>query len=147
MAEMKKENESLNLANKNLESEICLLRQEREENKTREQNSSNEFELWEVEASTFCFDLQVSSVNEVLLKNKMQELTEVRRILKEKNGSKSTEIDQLKRKISLMENEISGLKSQLHAYAPVVASLRDDISLIEHNALLRSKVKAADNRS
>ncbi|XP_012857147.1 PREDICTED: protein NETWORKED 1D-like [Erythranthe guttata] len=45
-----------------------------------------------------------------------------------------------------MENEISGLKSQLHAYAPVVASLRDDISLIEHNALLRSKVKAADNR-
>ncbi|KAL7135191.1 hypothetical protein ABFS83_11G076500 [Erythranthe nasuta] len=77
MAEMKKENESLNIANKNLESEIFLLRQEREENKTREQNLSNELELWEVEASTFCFDLQDSSVNEVLLKNKMQELTEV----------------------------------------------------------------------
>ncbi|KAL8026333.1 hypothetical protein ABFX02_14G019500 [Erythranthe guttata] len=146
MGEMKKENESLHIANKNLESEICLLHQEREENKTREQNLSNEFELWEVEASTFCFDLQVSSVNEVLLKNKVQELTGVCRILEEKDGSKSTEIDQLKRKISLMENEISGLKSQLHAYAPVVASLRDDISFIEHNALLRSKVKAADNR-
>ncbi|KAL7081130.1 hypothetical protein ACP275_14G020100 [Erythranthe tilingii] len=146
MAEVKKENESLHIANKNLESEICLLRQEREENKTREQNLSNEFELWEVEASTFCFDLQVSSINEVLLKNKVQELTGVCRILEEKDAAKSTEIDQLKKNISLMENEISGLKSQLHAYAPVVASLRDDISLIEHNALLRSKVKAADNR-
>ncbi|KAL0292410.1 UNVERIFIED_CONTAM: protein NETWORKED 1A [Sesamum calycinum] len=113
----KEEIKSLHTINKNLESELGLLRQEVEENIVREQTLStelqdmnNEFELWEAEAATFCFDLQVSSVHEVLLKNKVQELT------------------------------------GLHAYAPVVASLRNDITLLEHNALLQTKLKAAHNQ-
>ncbi|KAK4434047.1 protein NETWORKED 1A [Sesamum alatum] len=149
----KEEIKSLNTINKNLESELGLLRQEIEENIVREQTLStelqdmnNEFELWEAEAATFCFDLQVSSVHEVLLKNKVQELTGVCQNLENEHAEKTSEIEQMKGKICFMENKISDLKSQLHAYAPVVASLREDITLLEHNALLQTKLKAAHNQ-
>ncbi|KAI3459414.1 hypothetical protein Pfo_016077 [Paulownia fortunei] len=149
----KKEIESLHIVNKNLESELGLLRQEIEENVVREQTLStelqdmnNEFELWEAEAATFCFDLQVSSIHEVLFKNKVQELTGVCQTLEHKHAAKTSEIEQMKGKICFMENEISGLKSQLYAYAPVVASLRDDIALLEDNALLHTKLKEAHSQ-
>lgn len=148
-----KEIQSLHKVNKNLESELGLLHQEIEENIVREQTLSielqgmnNEFELWEAEAATFCFDLQVSSVQEVLLKNKVQELTGVCQVLEHKHVAKTSEIEQMKEKMCLMENEINRLKSQVSAYAPVVASLRDDLTLIEHNALLHSKLKAAHSQ-
>ncbi|CAA0814176.1 Protein NETWORKED 1A [Striga hermonthica] len=146
----KKEIESLHMANENLESEIVFLRQEVEENTVRErtlsnelQEMSNEFELWEAEASTFCFDLQVSSINEVLLKDKVQELSEVCETLEHEHEVKISEIEMMKGKICSMENEVCGLKSQLHAYAPVIASLREDIAILEHNALLHAKFKVA----
>ncbi|KAL0434091.1 UNVERIFIED_CONTAM: protein NETWORKED 1A [Sesamum latifolium] len=149
----KEEIKGLLTINKNLESELGLLRQEVEENIVREQTLStelqdmnNEFELWEAEAATFCFDLQVSSVHEVLLKNKVQELTGVCQNLENEHAEKTSEIEQMKGKICFMENKISDLKSQLHAYAPVVASLREDITLLEHNALLQTKLKAAHNQ-
>ncbi|KAH6757188.1 hypothetical protein C2S53_019077 [Perilla frutescens var. hirtella] len=148
-----KEIQSLHKVNKNLESELGLLHQEIEETIVREQTLSielqgmnNEFELWEAEAATFCFDLQVSSVQEVLLKNKVQELTGVCQALEHKHAAKTSEIEEMKGKVCLMENEINRLKSQVSAYAPVVDSLRDDITLIEHNALLHSKLKAAHSQ-
>ncbi|XP_057783362.1 protein NETWORKED 1A-like isoform X1 [Salvia miltiorrhiza] len=52
----------------------------------------------------------------------------------------------MKGKICLMESEIKGLKSKLSAYDPVIASLGDDITLIEHNLLLRSNLKAAHSQ-
>ncbi|GER41605.1 kinase interacting family protein [Striga asiatica] len=146
----KKEIESLHMANENLESEIVFLRQEVEVNTVREralsnelQEMSNEFELWEAEASTFCFDLQVSSINEVLLRDKVQELSEVCETLEHEHEAKISEIEMMKGKICSMENEVCGLKSQLHAYAPVIASLREDIAILEHNALLHAKFKVA----
>ncbi|XP_047946130.1 protein NETWORKED 1A-like [Salvia hispanica] len=148
-----KEIQSLHKVKKNLESELGLLHQEIEENVVREQTLSielqgmnNEFELWEAEAATFCFDLQVSSVKEVLLKNKVQELTGACQNLEHKNAEKTSEIEQIKQMICLKESEINGLKSQLSAYDPVIASLKDDITLIEHNVLRRSNLKAAQSQ-
>ncbi|KAL1536122.1 protein NETWORKED 1A-like isoform X1 [Salvia divinorum] len=144
-----KEIQSLHKVNKNLEYENGLLHQEIEETVVREQTLSielqgmnNEFELREAETAKFCFDLQVSSVQEVLLKDKVQELTGVCRNLEHKSAAKMSEIEQMKGKICLMESEINGLKSQLSAYDPVIASLRDGVTLIEHN-VLRSNLKAA----
>ncbi|KAL8047999.1 hypothetical protein ABFX02_07G035000 [Erythranthe guttata] len=103
----------------NLETELGLLHQK-----------NNEFE-------EFCFDLQISSsVNEVLFKNKVHELNGAYRILEKENASK----------ICSMESEIKELKSRLHAYAPVVAALKDDITFLEHNALLQTKLKATLNQ-
>ncbi|CAA2961145.1 Hypothetical predicted protein [Olea europaea subsp. europaea] len=45
-----------------------------------------------------------------------------------------------------METEIEELKSELYAYAPVVASLNDDVALFEHNTHLHTKLKAAHGR-
>ncbi|PIN07610.1 hypothetical protein CDL12_19827 [Handroanthus impetiginosus] len=149
----KKEIDELHIVNENLQSELGLLRQEVEENIAREQSLNmelqdinNEFELWEAEASTFCFDLQVSSVHEVLLKNKVQELTGVCENLENERAAKTSEIEEMKGKICSMENEVSGLKSQIYAYDSVVASLRDDVTLLERNTLLQNKLKVASNQ-
>ncbi|KAG6394904.1 hypothetical protein SASPL_145495 [Salvia splendens] len=149
-----KEIQSLHKVNKNLEYEIGLLHQEIEENVVREQTLSielqgmnNELELREAETAALCLDLQVSSVQEVLLKDKVQELTGVCRNFEHKNTSKMSEVEEMKRKICLMESEINGLKSQLSAYDPVIASLRDDVTLIEQNVLLRSNLKAAHSQA
>ncbi|KAK4425641.1 protein NETWORKED 1A [Sesamum alatum] len=148
----KKEIESLHIINTNLQSELRLLREEIEEKAIREQTLSselqeknNEFELWEAEATAFYFDLQVSSIHEVFFQNKALELAGVCQTLENETASKTLEIEEMKGKICLMESEISGLKSQLYAYAPVVAALRDDITRLEHNALLQTKLKASRN--
>ncbi|CAN1279985.1 Protein NETWORKED 1A [Linum perenne] len=44
---------------------------------------------------------------------------------------------------NLSSCEIEGLKSQLSAYAPAIASLKDNIESLEQNALLRAKLSAA----
>ncbi|CAN4091278.1 unnamed protein product [Withania somnifera] len=138
--------EVLREVNMNLVAELGKLHEEIEERQMREeylsselQEKNYEFELWEAEAATFYFDLQISSVREVLLENKMNELTEVCERLEDKNASKDLEIQQMKGKMFSMESEIGELKSQLHSFAPVISSLRDDIVSLEQNALLLMK--------
>ncbi|XP_073157783.1 protein NETWORKED 1A-like [Henckelia pumila] len=124
----KKEIESLKSVDTDLESEI-----------------QDEFELWEAEASAFYFDLQVCSIHEVMFQNKVQELTGACRSLESESAAKTFENEQMKGKIFLMESEIGGLKSELHAYGPIIASLKDDIAFLEDNAHLHSKLNATLN--
>lgn len=145
--------EVLREVNMNLVAELGKLQEEIEEQRMREeylsselQEKNYEFELWEAEAATFYFDLQISSVREVLLENKMNELTEVCERLEDKNASKDLEIQRMKGKMISMEGEIGELKSQLHSYAPVIASLRDDIVSLEHNALPLVKLNLAPSQ-
>ncbi|KAM3326561.1 protein NETWORKED 1A [Capsicum chacoense] len=142
--------EVLREVNMNLVTELGKLHEEIEEQRMREeylsselQEKNYEFELWEAEAATFYFDLQISSIREVLLENKMNELTEVCERLEDKNASKDLEIQQMKGQMISMEGEVGKLKSQLHSYAPVIASLRDDIVSLEENALLLVKLNLA----
>ncbi|KAL6522669.1 hypothetical protein OROHE_016516 [Orobanche hederae] len=146
----KMEIECLSKVRTNLASEIGQLREEIGEKLTKEQilssklqEKNNEFELWEAEASSFYSDLQVSSTNEILLKSKLRELAGFYRILKNENTSKTSLIEEMKGTICSVESEISGLKSQIYAYSPVVAALRDDITLLEHNALVQAKLKSS----
>lgn len=148
-----KEIECLQEMNGKLESELDMLHEEIEEYRIREEklNSelherSNDFELWEAEATTFYFDLQVSSVREVLFENKVHELTGVCRSLEDESASKSNEIQQMRERVSFLESEIRGLKVQLAAYGPIIVSLKDDIASLEHNALFRTKLRVADNQ-
>ncbi|OMO54659.1 Prefoldin [Corchorus capsularis] len=143
----KMEIEHLREVNKNLGSEVVELHKEIEEQKMREENlslelqeRSNDFELWEAEAASFYFDFQVSAVREVLLENKVHELTEVCETLEEESALKSAQIGQMKEKVEFLESEIGGLKVQMSAYVPVIASLRDSITSLEHNAHLQPKL-------
>lgn len=130
-------------ANREVEIEVCKLREEVDERRAREeilsselQERSNENELWEAEASSFYFDLQISGVREVLLESKVHELTEICEALKNAGGMKNEEIEHMKERVGFLEREIGGLKSQLSAYIPVISSLRDDMPSVKQNALL-----------
>ncbi|CAJ1977179.1 unnamed protein product [Sphenostylis stenocarpa] len=140
----KKEIEHLTEANKSLMSQMRFLRQEVEQQRAREETLSselldktNEFELWEAEAATFYFDLQISSISEALLENKVNELSGVCTRLEDESDAKSMEIKQMTERVSLLESEIGGLKGQLSAYTPVISSLKEDFASLEHTALLR----------
>ncbi|KAL6971574.1 hypothetical protein U1Q18_031253 [Sarracenia purpurea var. burkii] len=149
----KKEIECLREANGNLEFEMDILREEIEEHRIREENLSselqeisNEFEIGEAEAASFHFDLQISTIREVLFENKVRELTGACETLAYESSSKTVEIEQMKERVSFMETEIRVLKYQLFAYAPVIDSLRDSIASLEHNILSQPGLSMADNQ-
>ncbi|CAN7111765.1 unnamed protein product [Brassica rapa subsp. narinosa] len=137
----------------NLESEVELLHKEIQEHRVREeflsselQEKSNEFELWDAEATSFFFDLQISAVREVLLENKVKELTGVCESLKDEAVTKTTEIKQIRETVGFLEYEVAELKNQLSVYDPVVASLADDVKSLEQNALVLMKLPTLSDR-
>jgi chromosome segregation ATPase len=143
--DQKIEIECLSEAKDDLESEMATLLKEIKERQTREENlslelqeRSNETELWEAEASSFFFDLQISSIHEVLLQNKVRELTVVCGSLEEENGKKDIEIEKMKERFGKLESEIQRMKAHLSAYVPVITSLRENIEYLEHNVLLQT---------
>ncbi|KAL6194938.1 hypothetical protein ACLB2K_036013 [Fragaria x ananassa] len=151
--DQKMEIEILHEANGTLESEVGVLCEAIEEYKIREdfmsselEERSNEFELWEAEATTFYFDLHNSAVREVFLEDKVHELTEVCERIKDEDAAKSVEIEQMKERVGILESEVGGLTSQLSAYAPAIASLRENVISLQHNALLRNKLFVEDNQ-
>ncbi|KAJ0034545.1 hypothetical protein Pint_24778 [Pistacia integerrima] len=148
----KREIESLSEVNRSLESEVGMLHGEVEEQRIREvylstelQERCNEFGLWEAEASSFYFDLQISSTREVLLENKVYELTEVCESLGDESATKSLETQQMKERAGFLESEIGELKSQLSSYVPLIASLRDNVASLEHNVFRPKKNCPASN--
>ncbi|KAJ4722517.1 protein NETWORKED 1A-like [Melia azedarach] len=152
-AKQKKEIEFLHEVNKSLESEVGILREEIEEQKIKEvylsselQERSNEFELWEVEAASFYFNLQISSTREVLLENKVHELAEVCESLEDERATNGLETKQMKERVGFLESEIGQLKSQLSSYVPVIASLKGNIASLEQNVLGQKKHCPAGNR-
>ncbi|GFY85040.1 kinase interacting (KIP1-like) family protein [Actinidia rufa] len=148
-----KEIECLREVNGSLEFDLGILREEIEEHRIREENLSselqeinNEFEIWEAEAATFHFDLQISTIREVLFENKVHELAGVCETLENETASKTAEIEQMKERVSFMVTEIGDLKSQLIAYASVKGSLKDNIASLEHNILSQPELNIADNQ-
>ncbi|KAL1296310.1 hypothetical protein HN51_057013 [Arachis hypogaea] len=140
----KKEIEQLTEENRSLLSEMRLLRDEVEQHRAREEtlnselmDKTNEFALWEAEAATFYFDLQISSISEALLENKVNELTGVCSRLENESSAKSLEIEQMTERVNLLETEVGGLKGQLSAYIPVISSLKEDFASLEHTALVQ----------
>lgn len=130
--------ESLLEVKQNLELKVNTLQNEIEERRIREENlsselqeRSNEFELWEAEAATFYFDLQISSVREVLLENKVQELSQVCQSLRDESAMKNGDIEQMKEKLGFLESEVGGLKNELSAYVPILSSLRDGMTSLK----------------
>ncbi|XP_010532576.1 PREDICTED: protein NETWORKED 1A-like [Tarenaya hassleriana] len=144
----------LNNLNENLESKVEILHKEIQEQRVREeilslelQEKSNEFGIWEAEGTSFYFDLQISAVREVLLENKVHELTRVFENLKDEAVAKTTEIEQMKETVGFLEREIDELKIQLSSYDPVVASLAEDIKSLEKSALSLTKLSGTADQN
>ncbi|KAJ6719134.1 PROTEIN NETWORKED 4A [Salix purpurea] len=146
--DQKIEIECLHEAKDKMESEVATLHEEIEERRTREdslslelQGRSTDSEIWEAEASSFYFDLQISSIHEVLLQNKVHELTAFCGSLEVENATKDIEIEKMKEGFGILEGEIQRMKAHLSAYVPVINSLRENIEYLEHNALRTSQGK------
>ncbi|RAL54367.1 hypothetical protein DM860_001495 [Cuscuta australis] len=146
-----KEIEFLKEVNADLVRNMDKLHAEISEKEIREKNLSSElqerthdFELWEAEAASFYFNLQISSIHEVFLGHKIREVSEVCGSLLDQNTSKSLEIEEMKERMGLMENEIEELKMQVNAYSPAIASLEDDIASLENSTLLQTKLIVFD---
>ncbi|XP_050372299.1 protein NETWORKED 1A-like [Argentina anserina] len=145
--------ESLREVNGTLEVEVGVLWEAIEEYKIREdymstelQERSNEFELWEAEATTFYFDLHDSAVREVFLEDKVHELTEVCERIKDEDAAKSVEILQMQERVGLLESEVGGLTAQLSAFAPAIASLRENVISLQQSAHLRKKLSVENSQ-
>ncbi|XP_045807706.1 protein NETWORKED 1A [Trifolium pratense] len=149
----KKEIELLNEANRNIVLEMRSLQQEVEQQKAREEtlnselmDRTNEFQLWEAEAATFYFDLQISSISEALLENKVNELSGVCSRLQDESAAKTSEIEKMTERVGLLESEIGGLKGHLSAYVPVISSLKEDFASLEHTILRTNKASFVCNQ-
>ncbi|GAB2220079.1 hypothetical protein Drorol1_Dr00007722 [Drosera rotundifolia] len=137
----------LQAVNHKLEAEVGLLKTEVEEYRTieevlslelQERNSASE--LWEAEAASFYFDLQISGIKEVIFQNKVQELSGTCEDLEALNRRKCSEIEQMKDIVRTLESQVEVLKTQLAAYNPIIVSLKDNIASLEENAALHKKL-------
>ncbi|GAB2266053.1 hypothetical protein Dimus_001083 [Dionaea muscipula] len=149
-------------ANEKLEAEVRLLNEKIEECKIREeilsselQERNSEFELWEAEAASFYFDLQISGIKEAVFQNKVKELSGTCEDLEAVSCRKNMEIELIKEKVKTLESEVEVLRTQLAAYILVIANLKDNIASLEQTAALnenlhldsKAQEQVADERS
>ncbi|KAL0689080.1 hypothetical protein Bca4012_088757 [Brassica carinata] len=141
----------LNTLNENLESEIELLHKEVQSRHVREellslelQEKSNEVGLWDADATSFYFDLQISSIREFFLENKVKELNGVCENFKEEDVAKTKKMKQMRERVCFLESQVTELKTQLSAYDPVIASLAKDVKSLEKSSQALTKFPASD---
>ncbi|XP_057423981.1 protein NETWORKED 1D-like [Lotus japonicus] len=136
----------LSEVNKKLEAEMKHLHQELGETKLREKNLSDEvdkvmseIEQWETQASALYAELQISAVNETLFERKVCELADACENLERNNYSKDMESEQLKDRVSKLEDQNGRLCDQLAAYFPAVSALNDCITSLEMQTVEHAK--------
>ncbi|KAI7987260.1 Protein NETWORKED 1D [Camellia lanceoleosa] len=149
---LSKENGYLNEANRELEFELHHLHEEHEKTRSREeslfyevQKGNNEINLWESEATTFFGDLQISTLFQALFEEKVHQLTEACKSLEGETTSKNMDIEKMKERISTLEGENGGLKTQLAAYVPAINALKDCILSLENHTCLHRKLQQSNN--
>ncbi|PSR94818.1 Protein NETWORKED 1D like [Actinidia chinensis var. chinensis] len=149
---LSKENGCLREANCEHEVELHRLVEEHEKLKSREdsllcevQNRNNEIDLWKSEAINLFGELQTFSVFQVLLEEKVLELSEACKSLEDETTSKDMDIEMLKERIDTFQGENGVLKAQLAAYIPAINSLKDCISSLENHTILRGELQKSNS--
>ncbi|KAM0050716.1 putative protein Networked (NET), actin-binding (NAB) [Helianthus debilis subsp. tardiflorus] len=99
----------------------------------------------ETEGSLVYGDLQTSTMYQVLLEEKIRELTKVCLNLQEEYNAKDMNHELLKEKTDVLECENNDLKARLAAYGPALESLKDSIVSLEDHICIRTKVPESDN--
>ncbi|KAJ0232729.1 Protein Networked (NET) [Hirschfeldia incana] len=131
----------LNALNGSLESEIELLHKEFQRRQVREellslelQEKNNEVGRWDANATSFYFDLQISSIREFLLENKVKELSGVCENLRDEGVAKTRKMKQMRERVCFLESQVTELKTHLSAYDPVIPSLAKDVKSLEKSS-------------
>lgn len=157
--ELKSKYEETILVNERLEKEIVELTEEKE-NQSMEIQSLHainenlnselkeiikESEAWEAEASSFHFNLQISKAYEVVLENKICELSDACETLGNESALKAVEMENMKERVDSKEAEICSFKAQLSSYAPAIDSIRENMTSLEHKVLGQPEIKVDHN--
>ncbi|XP_071717797.1 protein NETWORKED 1D-like [Rutidosis leptorrhynchoides] len=84
------------------------------------------------------------TVCEVVLEEKIRELTEICTSLQEENSSKDVNTELLKERTRTLETENGNLKAHMAAYGPSLESLKDSIVSLENITCIRTKVPESE---
>ena len=90
-------------------------------------------------AATLHTELQISTINETVLKGKVCELADACKTLQNGNNYKFMESRRLKERISMLESENGRLRDQLAAFGPAVSALDNCLSALESQTLVLAK--------
>lgn len=96
--------------------------------------------------ATLYGEIQHSTICAAVFRERAYELVGACESLNDESNSKGAEIEQLKERLSVLENENGGLKSNFAEYLRIILSLRDTLSSLEEHVLLRTKILVADNQ-
>ncbi|KAI3668136.1 hypothetical protein L6452_43213 [Arctium lappa] len=107
-------------------------------------NEKSKARLLETQGSEVYGDLQTSTFCQVILEEKIRELTEVCLSLQEDNTLKDVNTELLKERTDVLECENGDLKARLAAYGPALVSLRDCILSLENHICIRTKVQHSE---
>ncbi|KAL4588145.1 hypothetical protein LXL04_001025 [Taraxacum kok-saghyz] len=136
-----------------LEVKLHELTEQHEKTKQKEESTSLELESekdknqkLETQAAETYSDLQTSGLYQVLLEEKIRELTDVCLSLQEETNSKDVTTESLKQKTKTLESENEDLKARLTAYGPALMALRDCISSLESHTCVKTKVPESENQ-
>ncbi|KAI3526711.1 hypothetical protein L1887_05973 [Cichorium endivia] len=150
--DLSKERKLLREASRLLEVKLHELTEEHEKTKQEEETLSSELQkekdrtrLLETEASEAYGDLQASGLYQVLLEEKIRELTQVCLSLQEETNSKDAKTELLKEKTETLESENEDLKARLAVYLPALVSLKDRILSLESHTCIKTKVPESEN--
>ncbi|KAI9114475.1 hypothetical protein K1719_014703 [Acacia pycnantha] len=84
-------------------------------------------------------ELQISTINETVLKGKVCELADACKYLVKGRNSKVMENERLKERVSKLESENGRLRDQLAAFGPAVSAVDNCISSLESQTLVLTK--------
>ncbi|KAK1426666.1 hypothetical protein QVD17_15343 [Tagetes erecta] len=133
--------------NHHLSKQSQILEAKMQQLKEKHEEAEEKTQVLETEGLLVYRDLQVSSICQLLLDEKISELTEVCLSLQEENSSKDLNTGLLKERSSVMERENIDLKACLDAYGPALESLRDSIISLENHTCVRTKVPQSENEN
>ncbi|GAB2241287.1 hypothetical protein Droror1_Dr00018062 [Drosera rotundifolia] len=106
----------------------------------------DEVELWEATGMKLFRELQISSVREVVFKEKLFDLNESFKSLAAENYFKGIEVAEQRGKVGNIEGENRQMRAELDAYSPAIKSLRDCVASLESHITPRTQIGNEDRK-
>ncbi|XP_019059670.1 PREDICTED: protein NETWORKED 1D isoform X2 [Tarenaya hassleriana] len=116
----------------NLLEELVKIKMEKEKLSHDLLKERNEAELWKSQAEACFGNMQISVFHEALLKGMTHELAEAYENLESRSVLKDVEIDQLKERVSSLEDANKGQQAHMAKYAQAAVLLEESIKSLEN---------------
>ncbi|XP_068650725.1 protein NETWORKED 1D isoform X2 [Aristolochia californica] len=138
------------------EKEMQNLKTQDELLKSELQKRVDEAEIWETEVAKFYIELQLSFIRERIFAENVYELVgkyngleastmRQKKVLVEESALKDADIEELKRKVAVLEGQNEGFRNELNTILPLLLLLKNGLSCLEHQVVSQANsYKACD---